>query len=303
MKGLFSSIRVGVALLFFSLFCGCMIGTGFGRGPKLATGASPPAIAVHYFPYGPAFSRTLFAPVPEYRGWTNERMERDLSRMAHTGIDVVVVRVELGEFLSDDYRRERFERFVALASSSRFGDLNVPQIVFEVVRDEPVSQQGFGRFLEWFVSKDIGAFSSYYRRRGRALVLLGPALIAVAARHPAVCFEAGGGRGSSWRWGALGTAGAMPDAKACRVLIRAGGLDGVDERGRPVWSVPRRGGRTLRTAFREVLAQGPKMVLISSWNDYESGDFIEPNSLDGSRVLTVLREELSRLRAEGNTQK
>ncbi len=291
------------------LVCGLAgCATDIWTGDGLPAGAVPPAIVVHYFPYGPAFSRRFFAPVPDYSGWTNERMVRDLSRMARTGIDLAVVRIDLGGFLADDYRRERFERFVALAASSRFGDRPAPRILFEVVAPNTmVSRRGFGEFLDWFVAKGLRSFSSYYREDGRAVILLGPNLRAVAVRHPAVCFGAGEGRGGAWHWSTPGAANASSVSGTTgperRIVLSAGRLGGADRRGRPVWAVPRRAGRTLRAAFRQALAQAPAMILISSWNDFERGDFIEPNSFDGDRVLTTLRDEIERMRPEKGGRK
>lgn len=282
-------------------FLGCIGPRGSAGTSPEAAGKQPfPTIAVRYFPYGPSLERAGLTPIPDYRGWTNERMERDICRMVNAGISLIVVRIDLGEFWQDKYQRERFERFVTMASSPRVSGSERVSVVFEVTQRGPGAERNLRHLLDWFVDKGIGSMQSYFQWHGRSLILLGAGTMNTTLRHPAIGFSTSGGQGSLWNWEAspLAVSRNTPLPSSARQLaVSAGKLEGTDARGRLTWSVPRRKGRTLRTALRAAFAQRPTLVLVSSWNDYEHGDFVEPNSLDGDRLLNTLKREIARLRA------
>jgi len=54
------------------------------------------------------------------------------------------------------------------------------------------------------------------------------------------------------------------------------------------WAVPRREGKTLVEALSAARAVTPAWVVVGSWNDYASGSFVEPNSLDQESVVERL---------------
>ena len=62
------------------------------------------------------------------------------------------------------------------------------------------------------------------------------------------------------------------------------------------WPLPRRSGKGLRGALESLEEKRPDRVVVRSWNDFSSGDFAEPNSLDSKRMLAALTKGINRLR-------
>ncbi len=270
---------------------GGMRGSVAARGPFHL-----PLIAVHYFPYSRSLIRKIASPIPDYHGWTDERMVKDLDRMGIAGISVVCVEVSSSAF-SEPYRRERYAHFAALASRP---GVNRPQVLFVLGAGFNAVPQLGQTFLGWFLSRRIGDFTGYYREDGRPVIGLGEGAEALTLYHPALRFRIFFGAQAEWKWEHVSvddlrrmeSGGGDP----ARVLsLCAGYTRGLrDRHGRLIWSIPRRRGRTLRNELRWVVRLRPRVVLLSSWNDFQSGDFIEPNSLDQSRAFEVLQRETLR---------
>jgi len=55
-------------------------------------------------------------------------------------------------------------------------------------------------------------------------------------------------------------------------------------------SVPRDGGRTLRTEYAAAMASGPDVLGLISWNEFSENSHVEPSVRQGSQSLDVLRE-------------
>ena len=55
-------------------------------------------------------------------------------------------------------------------------------------------------------------------------------------------------------------------------------------------------------SLRKAFLSRASVICIRSWNNFQTGSFVEPNSLDGETVLDALTEALARYRAgEGLT--
>ncbi|RPF37649.1 endo-1,3-alpha-glucanase family glycosylhydrolase [Streptomyces sp. TLI_185] len=55
-------------------------------------------------------------------------------------------------------------------------------------------------------------------------------------------------------------------------------------------SVPRDGGRTLRTEYAAAMASGPDVLGLISWNEFSENSHVEPSERQGSQSMDVLRE-------------
>lgn len=253
--------------------------------------AAPPKIFVRYFPYGPSLDRRFFAPVPDYRLWTDSRMIRDLDRMGAAGVDVAVVHVS-AEGFGPAFRRQRFARFAAFASSPGAAR---PRVMFELAADVCADANLFSTFQKWFLKKRVGGLPAYFRASdGRPVILLEAAAGSPTLRHPAIAYRSGG----EWTWKhprvneMQALAGRRRVASVC-----AGLLAGRDPRGRLTWKVPRRKGWTIRAELRIACNAGAETILAASWNDFSAGDCLEPNTYDGRNVLEAFSTEIGRLRA------
>jgi hypothetical protein len=54
-------------------------------------------------------------------------------------------------------------------------------------------------------------------------------------------------------------------------------------------SVPRDGGRTLRTEYAAAVASGPDVLGLISWNEFSENSHVEPSVEHGTQALDVLR--------------
>ena len=88
------------------------------------------------------------------------------------------------------------------------------------------------------------------------------------------------------------------DGRWCALLAGQTAAE-TGRNGKPKWALPRRHGRTLRAALRTALALPVDLICIGSWNNYADGSFIEPNSLDGDRLCTALRQAVAAAKAGG----
>ena len=253
--------------------------------------AGEPVVAVLYYPYGKGLARKIATPVPDYQGWTDERMERDIGRMRDASIDRVLVHVDVDRF-RDTYRRERYKRFLELIEV--YGGRLAGTFW---LASNSASDAVLREFTRWHAEAGIGAMSCHYRAEGQPVVLLGQEFASCSVYHPALLFCRTAGPGA--KWSLDGVAGerawVRPDGKFAVVRPGLAPEGGRSLRDRD-WPLPRRRGKPLAEALRELAGKRPAVVIIRSWNDFSAGDFVEPNSLDGKRMLKALTTELRRLR-------
>ena len=59
------------------------------------------------------------------------------------------------------------------------------------------------------------------------------------------------------------------------------------------WSIPRgRKGSAFRARLAAAREEGTRIIAIDSWNDYDTGSFLEPNTRDQFSCMNILVEEL-----------
>ncbi len=85
-----------------------------------------------------------------------------------------------------------------------------------------------------------------------------------------------------------GLTGARVDPDRAAIRIYGGLLRGESGAEHTGWLVPRRKGKQLRTALEIALQLQPKQIVIESWNNFQDGSFIQPNSLDGDVASEAL---------------
>ena len=278
---------------------GCVGAQGPGPAPAVLYGVdAPPLFMVLYYPFGPALDREVAAPIPDYRGWTDDRMEKDLDRMRAAGIDVVLLGVEEPDILLAA-RRKRLRRMVEFAERARSRG---PLVGFfldvggEAAGD---AEEAVAAFVAWHVRDGIGTSAGHFRLDGRPLVVFGPDAGAFGSAHPGLRVVHTSGAGAQWAWdrtpGAGGVAISRDGGQAVVYGRRGGAAAGGDSGG--AWALAREHGEALRAGLWAAFRETPHFVCISSWNNFRAGDFVEPNSLDGRFALDVLKQEISRVRA------
>ena len=291
-----------IAVFTLMLLGGCRTDK---RAARLAVGQSPcPTVLVTYYAYGPSLVRSAFAPVPDYDGWPDERMERDCDRLIRSGADVVVIVLEIGE-LSEEVKRERVRRFAEVLEKGRLADglalcigiwARAPMTLTGVQREES---------LRWLGESGLVQMGSYYRPDGTRGALFVDDSVGQLPGHPALALYTGLSVSPESGGGAPGSAPPVPCSvqqgpAGVRAVVTAGSLAPHAAKGHlrkaGSWTLPRAKGTTLRDGFREARAAGAGSLWVSSWNNYQRGDAIEPNTFDGSAVLKTLQREVGRLR-------
>ncbi len=255
--------------------------------------AQKPNFYILYYPYGPALTRDIARPLPNYSGWTDERMGKDLRRIKAIGLDVVLLAINLADF-EEAYQKERYDRFFQVAENNS-DELKVAIWLYNddvagLVDDAGASIQGV---LEWHLMARIGEFSSTYKLGNRPLIVLSPDLSNVSASHPAFRLLRTSGIGTEWTW----ESPTLPHDSAA--LFNSSGEQAVVYSGwysKNNWVIPRNSGRTLRKALWSAFRKRSRNICVSSWNDFAAGSFVEPNSLDGEVVVRVLAEEIERVK-------
>lgn len=248
-----------------------------------------PEIWVEYYPYPlPGGPPPLIGvrPLPDYRdSWTDQRMQRDLSRIRSAGISAILLFLA-PEKLGDPFFCDRVRHFQGLAAGltpplpvalvlASFAPLRLDrQNVMDFFQT-----QGFAHdphYLSWqgqrplFFSESIHLLGSYGGLQTAAQF---------GAELPPRPLDASGfnaSNGAVW-------------IKAARIAAEQ-----TDIRGR-AWLIPRSGGTALADRLRQAFAQQASPIILSSWNDFSDGSFLEPNSHDQDLLLRTLQAALAAL--------
>lgn len=222
------------------------------------TAANRPTFAVAYHPYGPSLPRHLAAPLPNYTNWTNERMGRDLRRFQEVGFGRVFVCLTTDQ-VNDGMILDRMLYF--LSEADRLGG---PQVAMLVGSGEtPLVRDALARRL---LSVRIQASRQAVQEGGRPVVYLRPGVNVVGESHPALLFQTM--PKDEWHWAVSG---------------RVVGRDLQREHGHIL----------LRSMWEGYAKRRP--VIVVTWNDFSTGDFVEPNSHDGAQVAELVQEEIKRI--------
>ena len=229
-------------------------------------------------------------PIPSYDAWPDERMARDIKRMARAGIDIVFTAVDAGD-LSDRLIRARYRRFLDVTQRSGY-DINVAFVLTDL--KAPREQLHKKRLYGWLLSLNIRDSSCYLSRQGNPLVLVNhPA--GSHLHHPGLRFQ-GVGRGTPWVW---------PGQRSASELVSPpyAGEQGVAVAGDPALDRNHAArARMFRRTFRTAAAKGPRYLCIFSWNNYRQARFIEHNSLDWNKMYNLVAQEVSLLKTRGKTE-
>jgi len=299
--------RIIEKMLLYMGICALVALTGCKTAPLPPPEFAPgeqyrPTVAIVYYPFGKCFGRTIAEPLPNYSSWTDGRMDRDLRRISQSGVDVVALMMPLEEIGSGEdaeFVLQRYSRFLELALNARPRPLSVMLCVESANYDAKNMQTA----LAWIVLPSTLAHKALFRADGKPLVVLANGMDACRERHPAIKFRRASPKGDEWLWDSPSSPTTQLGAGNIdrQVFIRAGLVASVAG-GQVTWKAPRDKGKTLRYAFWHAYRARARFIVVSSWNDFVSGDFIEPNSLDKERTMETLTEEIARVSALQSTQ-
>ena len=246
--------------------------------------ARRPRLWMAYYPYEKRGDRPNgVRPLPDYTGWTEQRMRNDLARMHGCGVYGVAVALTPAQLAASDVMG-RLERMAELTDAAG--------LKFTVLLTQPVGAAP--------LTLDGGNLASYLDgtalARSEALVRYAVADDPSRECVPVFLFDSAVIRiepAPGLHLLPLST----PDAPEGGIpLVRVGDSGGAQEATdgaqRAMWPMPRRRGRELLRQLHTAVANGAHAVLLHSWNRYGDGSFAEPNTLDGPTVTDLLRRVL-----------
>ncbi len=266
--------------LAVALFSSCV---GFHRNRD--AGRTEPApgykIWVRYLPHTDqeAQFRLGVRPVPMDNGWTDLRMQRDLQRIYFAEISVVMVEVSPEALLQEAFLA-RLRRFGELANEYQL------KIFISLVQAHPEEPQALERknLLDFLERLALPQFPAYYLREdGTPVVLVQESFAlpdAPPESHESVAILRLGQELPAYH-------PLSPQDPALPCQWACGGI--APGNGNLRWNLPRKRGNTLAKQLKLLRGTSVKVLLLSSWNDYAEGSFLENNSLDGNALTNALK--------------
>ena len=240
----------------------------------------PTIYAVEYHPYGPALTRSLAAPHPNFGGWGRSRMQSDLRARKRLGIKEIQIIVEAVWLLDNREMAARIPVFIQEAAR------RAPQLSVVLVADlKHLQPAQLDEFLEFCMGLTLHTYPNYVAIGGTPLIVLRRAGAFPDVRHLGLQFEY-----QVWDQPPGFGVGEL-NAERTDIRVTAGAVSTADE-----WRVPRKNGRTIVTAIRAARQLMPRRLVIRSWNNFADGSFLQRNSLDNNTVyektLKALREDV-----------
>jgi hypothetical protein len=272
------------ALFFLPLLLACALLSSCvapSRSEERTEPAPDYKIWVRYLPHTDqeAQFRLGVRPVPMDNGWTDLRMQRDLQRIYFAEISAVMVEVSPEELLQESFQA-RLRRFGELANEYQL------KILLSVVQSQPESPQTLDRknladFLGRLALPQIPAY--FLQEDGKAVVLIHETFGVAdpSSEAPeAIAILRFGKELPAYR-------PQSPQDPTLRYQWACGGI--VPGPGDLRWNLPRKRGNTLVKQLKALRGSPIEILLLSSWNDYSEGSFLENNSLDGNALTSALK--------------
>lgn len=303
MKSLYPLQTLFLGAVLALLCCSCTTPLSMQPDPNCPRyGYAPgktPVFYILYHPYGKSMERQLGEPMLDYApgSWSDQRMDRDLERLAGAGIDGLICVLTVDDLAKEEVH-ERLKTFAAKAMAP------ARKLRLAFMLDAPAGTPNAkitaaaSSFASFLLASGIPDQEQYQTRQDRddarpkPVVFLAPDASFAFVRHPGVVFVRTGGAAPAWI--------VDPGLQAPPVLTRDGTQAVVpvatydpDTR---TWLLPQDGGQTLGEALKATVALHPEVIVFASWNDYASGRFIEPSWTDQGATLQRFRQEMALLR-------
>ena len=242
-----------------------------------------PLVWVEYFPFNDTNEMPVeFRPLPTYSGWTKERMERDVRRIQENHLNGTLLHLSPQD-LADTFKRARLKEFLDVSHKYACTALLC------LSADHPM-QLDLGNTERFLRHQGIASHPALYRK-GQNVILAFAESIQLTGRDEAD-FEH---RMLGKDWTAL----------PCPIIdLKLSANDSLiwlytsfhtpAKTSWPVqeWKLQRSGFKHFRKALDKARECSPKIIVISSWNNFYNGSALEKNTLDGEKALEYLRNQL-----------
>jgi len=224
--------------------------------------------------------------VPNYNGWTDIRMERDLARLTEAGFHAVLL-FFTPEQLAKETTLERVHRFYDLANTLT-KPIRVAIVLSPMAREFSLQ---VANTMTFFQQQGFADKANALKFEGTPILFFDHNVILLGKYRGALGYIR---LGDFWparadfvgkqRW-------PMNRHGFTWVTVADNGgnahlLPKYSQR----WPIPRDRGEHFATSLRQALASKAKIICVSSWNNFNRASFMEPNSLEYDLFFTVFRE-------------
>ena len=244
-----------------------------------------PLVLVEYFPFNETNEMPVeYRPLPTYSGWTKERMERDLRRFQENHLNGTLLRLSPQD-IADSFKRARLKEYLDLSLKHDCTAL----LCLTVAHPMQLDLGNTERFLKY---QGIADHAALYRK-GQNVILAFAEDIQVTGRD-----EAGFEHrllGRDWTSLPCSSEALNLSAKDNLIWIYAS-FHKPSKASWPIqeWMFPRSGFKHFRKSLEKARERSPKIIVISSWNDFYNGSALEKNTLDGEKGLEIFRKQLEK---------
>lgn len=224
-------------------------------------------------------------------------MERDLERMRDVGFDGALLAIAPKD-LADPFIAEAIGQFLALAAAPSSSPAPAPAFMVGLLLapSEPMAlrEENVTRYLE---SKGLLTSPATLLIAGKPFIGFNEKVSLTPDQH-STCSR----RQFGLDWPALPSgreAGASAlgheGVRWVQVADNGGSNTLTDRKKLPEWPLPRRRGVAFAEGLRQAFALQARIIIVSSWNNYRNGSFMEPNTLDQDVMCKVMRNELNQI--------
>ncbi|NMA43340.1 MAG: hypothetical protein GX946_08145 [Oligosphaeraceae bacterium] len=260
-----------LTLLFFCLFSACLDNKVFQpRYEFLAAYEHPPQFWLEYHPYPPAqsaSSQPKVRAIPQNEGWTDLRMQRELKQFQAAGISTLLLHVS-PEMLAAEHFAERLQKFHTFATELAPG-LSIAPVLCPTSEGMRLSVQNTMQYVERLGFLQLPAS---LKLQGKPVLFFGGQIELID--------DYKGARSYASLPAFLDDRQNRADSvNIAEPLTSAQGNDLALRRYQGVFFA-----RQLQLAYDHKA----RIIYLKSWNNYEAGNFLEPNSLDRELMLQVL---------------
>jgi len=261
------------------------IGTTTILAGEKALLARRPRVWVEYFPFYETHELPVeFRPLPTYSGWTKERMVRDLQRLVENNLDGTVLCITPQD-LADSYKRTRIKEFLELSQSS------ARTALLCLTADHPM-QLDLGNTERFLKHQGIAEQISLYRQEQKIIIAFAQNIQLTGTDEKEFSHRVLGRD-----WHALPCpADAVGISTTDNLVWIYTSYHEPTKTSWPIqeWKLPRDGFKHFRKALEKSRELSPKIIVISSWNDWYNGSALEKSTLEGDKGLEVLRAQMEK---------
>jgi len=270
-------------LLATAVLLACSFATPLAADENEDLVSKRPPISILYFPYSVSLNRDIWQPHPNYTAWTDRRMKSDLKRLTGIGIDQVIVNLDVERILTQK-SDERYHAFLTYAEHMKNG----PEICFQAELSA-VDPKRLEAFFGKLARMNLHRYRIFSKVRGKPILMVRDH--SPVQRHRLFHLELIELSRMTRHNRIKDVQFAYLNDSASVVMVFAG-LYEKNAMAVRRWRLSRKDGKTLDRNLQAAIHYFPNRVIISSWNNFTDGSFIEPSRKYSDRAYRSLVKSL-----------